>query len=66
MPQYIHQFITHVLNMATLPVWIEIYEYVIQDIMIESVKRWRIESNLTVSSIVGDSEKGTIADVFQL
>lgn len=52
--------------MATLPVWIEIYEYVIQDIMIESVKRWRIESNLRVSSIVGDSEKGTFDDVFQL
>lgn len=37
--QCIHQFITDFLNMAAIPVWIEIYEYVIPEIMIVPVKR---------------------------
>lgn len=36
--QCIHQVITDFLNMAAIPVWIEIYEYVIQEIIIVSVK----------------------------
>lgn len=37
--QCIHQFITDFLNMAAIPVWIEIYKYVIKEIMIVPVKK---------------------------
>ncbi len=53
--QCIHQFITDFLNMAAIPVWIEIYKYVIKEIMIVPVKKWKTESIRGVSSVVSEN-----------
>lgn len=71
-PWCIHPFITdwffilYFLNMTAGTVWREIYEYVIQEMMIVSVKEWWVESILEVSWLVSGSEEETFADAFQL